>query len=117
MQWIKSLVAVSTQIFNRDAAKQSTDYFPAESYSCKGFTGKVSRKEWGGIVFPQELCRESLKWLSRSHLNGCRQEEFREAAKQTSLLLLRVVVSDQVWPRSSLTGLFYTSLIVSNKLA
>lgn len=65
MQWIKSLVAVSTEIFNRDAALQRTEYFPAEFYSWKRFTGTVGRREWGGNVFPQELWRENLKLLSR----------------------------------------------------
>lgn len=104
MQWIKSLVAVSTEIFNRDVALQRIDYFSAEFYSCKCFAGTVGRREWGGNVFPQELCRESLNCSPESR--RCRQEEFREGAKQTLLLLLHVMLSDWAWPRSHLIGLF-----------
>lgn len=84
MQWIKSLVAVSTEIFNRDAALQNTDYFPAEFYSCKGFTATVGRREWGGNVFPQELCRESLKLLSR--VQGLQRGGIQRRSKADSSL-------------------------------
>lgn len=60
MQWIKSLVAVSTEIFNGDAALQSTDYFPAEFYSCKGFTGTACKREWGGNIFPRSFAESKI---------------------------------------------------------
>lgn len=65
MQWIKSLVAVSTEIFNGDAALQSTDYFPAEFYSCKGLLAQHVRGNGVGTFSPGALQRAKFTLLSR----------------------------------------------------
>lgn len=102
----------STEVFNRDASLQSAEYVPTVFYSCKDFTSMVGRREWCGNVSPRNFAEKALSCSPEPR--SCKS---RQGPKETPLLLLHAVLPDQVWPRSSLIGLAYASLIVYTKLA